>query len=363
MRFSVLRHLDALLFKSRPIQLTFFLTRRCNAHCPFCFYLSRAETAHQAQELSLDEIDQMASSLGNLLWLALSGGEPFLRQDLVRVVDIFYRHNRPAIILLPTNGLMPGIIARQTEAILKACPGSVVVVKVSLDGPKPLHDTLRGVAGAFDKATATCRLLATLAEQHDNLELGVNTVFCRANQDVMEETIQLVGRMHGIRTHTISLIRGDVGERALKDVDMDRYRRTIDLVESNLKGRHGSGYRFPGSRLKSAQDILQRRFIHRVRMEHRQVISCLAGRLTLVVTESGDVYPCESFTDRLGNIRENGYDLGKISTSRHALGIIEQIRARRCFCTHECYMMMNILFNLRTYPALCREYLALRNRH
>lgn len=34
-----------------------------------------------------------------------------------------------------------------------------------------------------------------------------------------------------------------------------------------------------------------------------------------------------------------------------------------CHCTHECYFIMNILFNPRLYPALFREYarLALRS--
>ncbi len=358
MTSSPLRHLGALFFKRRPIQLTLFLTRRCNARCRFCFYLSRKSTEDPA-ELSLAEIEQMASSLGSLLWLALSGGEPFLRRDLAAIVQAFHHYNRPVIILLSTNGLLPETVVRQTESILTNCPHSRVVVKVSLDGPEPVHDAMRGVAGAFRRATATCRLLAILARQQENLELGVNTVFCRANQDVMEETIRLVGRMEGIRTHTVSLIRGEVGARELKDVDLAGYRRTIDLLERNMKSGRGSGYRFPGGRFKAAQDIVQRRCIHRVRTEQRRVIPCQAGRLTLVVTETGDVYPCESFADRLGNIRDHDYDLHRISASRRATETLARIRARRCSCTHECYMMMNILFNLRMYPAICRQYLAL----
>jgi hypothetical protein len=36
------------------------------------------------------------------------------------------------------------------------------------------------------------------------------------------------------------------------------------------------------------------------------------------------------------------------------------IRNNECYCTHECYFMTNILFNLHMYPALMREYLQLR---
>ncbi|MBW2465878.1 MAG: radical SAM protein, partial [Deltaproteobacteria bacterium] len=80
MTYSPFRHLDSILWKRNPIQLTFFLTRRCNARCPFCFYISKQDAAVSAStELSIDEIERIAPQLGRLLWLAFSGGEIFLR--------------------------------------------------------------------------------------------------------------------------------------------------------------------------------------------------------------------------------------------------------------------------------------------
>ncbi len=361
MTYSLFRHIDSVFWKRQPIQLTFFLTRRCNARCPFCFYLSTdAVQRDDVPELSLLEIEKMASSLGRLLWLAFSGGEIFLRDDLVDVVKVFYRRNRPAIILLPTNGLLPDVIYRKTSAILASCPKSVVTVKLSLDGPGPLHDSLRGVAGAFAKTHETYQLLAGLAAKYDNFELGMNTVFCAANQDSMEEIIAHVNKLDGIKTHTVSLIRGDVRDSDLKNVDLQKYRQTISMLEANLKSRQAARYRFRGARLKSAQDIVQRRLIHQVRVERRQVVPCYAGQLTLVVTETGDVYPCESFARKLGNIREAGCDLRQILRSGPATEAVAAIQKDGCFCTHECYMMMNILFNARIYPALLKEFLALK---
>lgn len=340
--------------------MTFFLTRRCNAHCPFCFYLSREQTElEKAPELSLPEIEKMASSLGDLLWLALSGGEIFLRRDLVQVVDVFYRRNRPALILLPTNGLLPEVIYEKTAAILENCRKSIVTVKLSLDGPEQVHDSLRGVPGAFQKTLATYELLAGLVEQYENFELGINTVFCAANQERMEEIIDFVSTLDAIKTHTVSLVRGQVRAKELKQVDQQKYLETVALLESNLKSKKAARYRFRGSRLKAAQDIVQRRLIHRTRIEHQQVIPCTAGRLTLVVTETGNVYPCEAFTRHLGNIREHDCDLQRILRSEKTAKAVSAIQNRECYCTHECYMMMNILFNAGTYPALFREYIRL----
>jgi radical SAM protein with 4Fe4S-binding SPASM domain len=360
MTYSLFRHTGSILWKKQPIQLTFFLTSRCNARCPFCFYLSTDTIQrNDTPELSVEEIDKMAASLGKLLWLAFSGGEIFLRDDLVEVVNVFYKRNRPAIILLPTNGLLPEVIYRKTLAILESCPESVVTVKLSLDGPEAVHDSLRGVPGAFQKTMATYRLLADLVDQYENFELGINSVFCAENQDSMAEIINCVLNLDAIKTHTVSLIRGEVSDGGLKDVDMNKYRETISMLESNLKTKQSARYRFRGARIKAAQDILQRRLIHRTDLEQRQVIPCYAGRLTLVVTETGDVYPCESFTGKLGNVREKHYDLRQVLRSAETSQVLAAIKRKECYCTHECYMMMNILFNPKLYPDLLREYLAL----
>jgi radical SAM protein with 4Fe4S-binding SPASM domain len=359
MKYSPFRHLGSVLWKRTPIQLTLFLTSRCNARCPFCFYLSRPRQDN-LEELSLGELAKISSSVGNLLWLAFSGGEIFLRDDLLEITRLFYRNNKPAIILLPTNGLIPKTIYRNTEAILKSCPNSVVTVKLSLDGPEELHDSLRGVEGAYSKMIFCYETLAGLLDKYDNFELGINTVFCAANQDKMAETIELVAGLDKIKTHTISLIRGEVLADDLKEVSMAKYQAAIGMLEANMKKSRHNGYNFVGAGLKTAQDILQRRLIYETATKKEQLIPCQAGKLTAVVTETGDVYPCESFQDKLGNLRNSDYDLPQILGSEKGRLAMAAIKNNKCYCTHECYMIMNILFNPGQYPALFREYARLQ---
>jgi len=357
MTYSPFRHLGSVLWKRHPIQLTYFLTRRCNARCPFCFYLSR-ETGPAAPELSLVEISRIAASLDQLLWLAFSGGEIFLRQDIVDIARIFYERNRPAIILLPTNGLLTATIRARTEEILKQCPKSTVVVKLSLDGPPEIHDAMRGVKGSHAKTLATGAALGELASVYPNFEMGINSVFCADNQEYVEGLIDEVLTIPHIKTHTVSLIRGEVSRPGLKEVDLEKYRRVIRKLEGNLKRKIAATYGFRGGKLKAAQDILQRELIYRTALEQRPQLPCHAGRLNLVLTETGDLYPCESFTDKFGNLREHGYDVQKLLDSKRGRDLVRTIR-RGCHCTHECYMMTNILFNPALYPRLLKEYLRL----
>lgn len=358
--YSPFRHVRDIFWKQRPIHLTFFLTRRCNAECPFCFYLRSSDKISDNQpELSLEEISRTSSSLGTLLWLAFSGGEIYLRDDLVEISRIFYKNNKPAIMLFPTNGLLSEVIRDRTEEILKRCPKSTVVVKLSVDGLDGAHDALRNRSGSFEKAMQTYQLLEGLIDKYPNFELGINTIFCSENQNNMDDIIDFVSGLKNIKTHTISLIRGNLADANYKKVDYHKYNQAIERLEKNLKNSISGIYRFKGARVKAAQDIVQRRLIYQTTCEQKRVIPCYAGRLNLVLQEGGDIYPCEMLTESFGNIRKYDYDVGRVIRSENARKIIDAIRTSQCYCTHECYTMINILFNPKLYPAVAKKYLQL----
>ncbi len=360
MPYSPFRHIGSVFLKRNPIHLTLFLTRRCNAACPFCFYLSEKNLSDKVMpELSLDEIRKISQSMGRLLWLAYSGGEIFLRDDIVEITKTFYEQNKPAIILFPTNGLLTDVISEKIELILKNSLESTIVLKLSLDGTEELHDEIRGRKGSFRKTMETYNMLGGLLDRYPNFELGINTVFCSCNQDSMDEIIGFVNGLENIKTHTVSLIRGTVSDNDLKLIDIQKYFDAINLLASNLRKKVSSMYRFRGAKIKAAQDVLQRRLIYETIAQNKQTLPCYAGKLNLVVTESGDVYPCESFQKKLGNIRDLNCDVKKMLSSGQARNIINSITKTGCFCTHECYFMTNILFNPGMYPALLKEYLQL----
>lgn len=356
MMHSALRFIPDIFLRNRIAHLTLFITRRCNLGCDFCFYLKGAGDVPMGPELSVSEIDKITRSLGSQLWVSLSGGEIFLREDLIEICKAVYDNSRPTIILLPTNGLMPERIAETTEKILRQSPKSVVVVKISLDGIGNKHDDFRGKPGCFDLAMRTYEMLGPLLDKHKNFELGINTVFAKGNQDCMPEIIDFVKGLDKIKTHTISLCRGE----GANEVDMGKYLKAAGMLESSLKDGSAATYEFKGARLKAAQDVIQRRLIHRTMTEDKRQIECLAGRINLVIAESGEAYPCESFKDmhRLGNVREFDGDIRALMDSKRAKGVINDIQ-RGCYCTHECFMMTNILFNPLMYPGLFWEYISI----
>ena len=94
-------------------------------------------------ELSLEQIEALAKELGGLHWIALSGRDPYLRKDLVEIVQAFYKYSRPNIISHVTNGYYPDRVSIMTKEMAASCPKSKVLVIFSLDGLEATHEQIR----------------------------------------------------------------------------------------------------------------------------------------------------------------------------------------------------------------------------
>ena len=78
---------------------------------------------------------------------------------------------------------------------------------------------------------------------------------------------------------------------------------------------------------------------------------------------NGDILPCELLIDRkLGNVRDVNYDFKKIWYSQKADETRKFIRDTKCFCTYECFLTVNILFNPRMMPKILKEWGSLKVR-
>ena len=257
MTYSPLRFLPSVVSKRRPIHLVMFVTKVCNARCPFCFYLEDANFSLEHGDLTMDEITQVSKSLGNMLWVAFSGGEVFLRKDLPDIARTFYKNNKPSIMFFPTNGIQSERISTMAEEIAKTCPKTAVTVKISIDAVGDLHSEMRGVKNTFENCVKTYQALEPLLDKYPNFDLGVNTVFAADNQHEVGKVIDYI-RDWRVTTHTLSLTRGDLKNPEWKNVDMELYKQHVDRLEQEVKSGAHPIYRFWGGRIKAAQDIVQR---------------------------------------------------------------------------------------------------------
>ncbi|MCA9291739.1 MAG: radical SAM protein [Phycisphaerales bacterium] len=265
-----------------PEAVQWISTATCDLHCPHCY--SHAGRRGR-EELDFDEvarhiIDELVR-LGRPRFV-IAGGEALLRPDFARLVRLLHRRRIPWA--LHTHG---GRVDRLLDVFRRHPP---VMVAISLDGPREVHDAFRGRAGSFDDALRAMHLLKSVGVP----EVIAGTTITRANADRLVDLVPVVldsgadawgfhlvtpeGRAGG---HPELLPTAGQVRRAAA---LARRLRAIMRVE--LDNEWGSA---------GAEDAFYR----------DDPFLCGAGRLSCVIAANGDVMPCTTTdpAERAGNVR------------------------------------------------------------
>lgn len=113
------------------------VTRRCNLRCDYCFVgWSRDWTSDLPVEVARQAIREGA---GRFDLLHFTGGEPFAYRAIFELIELGVAEGYPGI-LINSNGTM---LSDAHIARLGGYAGRVAL-SISLDGPAPLHDRVRG---------------------------------------------------------------------------------------------------------------------------------------------------------------------------------------------------------------------------
>ncbi len=335
-------HLTLIRKGHLPHEVIFFVTNKCNSSCSGCFYRDRINKP--IKELSLEEIRMTSTGMGRFYSLLVSGGEPFLREDLPEICHAFYRNNRPNLIFIPTNGLATRNILEKTEGMLKTCARTRIILAPSLDGVGKTHDDIRGVRGGFRKTLKTIEGAVKLKERYPNLSIMINTVVSRRNYSEIPKLMDFIKTRQGINYHSVSPIRNKAG-RASEESPTPRQWATLYkiLLGYDIYYLSKEKVHFLGLNLKGKRKIYS--LIETGIMGQGFGFRCLAGNTIGVIEPDGDVRLCES-TGPVGNLRDFNYDFRRLWFSEMAEKRRREIR--NCSCIHPCFLVHRIVYNPKT---------------
>lgn len=158
-------HAAGHIYVPKPLYATLHVTHRCNSRCVMC---SDWKNQGEGKELTTVEIERIFSNplFHSVEKFALSGGEPTLRENLIEtvetVLDCCPQIKETALL---TNGLEPNIVEEKVKGLLALSKfrGPIkLMVQVSLDGYGDIHEKVRRVPRAFERATETIKVLKRL---------------------------------------------------------------------------------------------------------------------------------------------------------------------------------------------------------
>lgn len=311
-----------------PNRVVLDVTRRCNLRCRMC----HTWRAPSAGELTLAEIERLLSSLPRLVWLDVTGGEPFVRKDAAEVLTAAIERPRALGVLhFQTNGWATDRIVRATQAVRARRDGVELIVTVSIDGPAAVHDAMRGRAGSFDRALATLQGLWALP----GVEVHVGTTITGDNAHAVESLgavlLAAVPGFHARRWHWnwAQVSRHFYGNEHLRAAP----RVPPGELLSRLRRRRGVP--------RGLVELMEQLYLLHLEFVQRgepSGIPCQALRSTVFVSPEGELYPCHLYDRPLGNVRE--HDLATLWASEavaRARRDIEALACGGCFSACEAY--------------------------
>ena len=351
-----------LKYKQLPSYFIFYPTSRCNLKCSHCFYHDSLNK--RFNELTLAEIDKITQTMDPILSLILTGGEPYLRHDLDQIVRIFYENTKVPIISIPSNGWYLEKMKKQITNMMEWCPLLTLNQQISIDGIGVDHDNIRmdkkvvGSENSFEKAIATIKSLKDLQKTYNRINIGIIITFTSQNQKKFKEIIKEIFFLAEPDNISINLVRGDPKQKVNLDLDLELYRDAVKYRDNLFYQKKMSGHsRFPGNKYATAARIMLNELTNKTYEKNKYITPCYAGNLSGVMYPEGDVYPCEILDDshKIGNIRDFDLNFKNLWLSQKAKKEINFIKKTKCFCTHECFNTVNILFNLKNYPEIIKK--------
>jgi len=294
-----------------PYKVTFAVTYRCNSRCKTCNIWAKKTV----REMSQEEIESFFKNSNSFSWIDLTGGEPSLRKDFADICETISKYCKNLVLLhFPTNGYLTDKIINDVKRIQSFSSHNKVIITVSIDGDEKLNDEIRGIHGGWKKQIETFVKLRELR----NIETVFGITLSPFNFDKFEPTLNSLKNVVPwltIKDFHISLMNYSeifYNNLELKDQtselnDRDKILKTMAQTlkqYNNMIGRPKTPRLFlEYTFLKLAENYLKTGVTP---------LRCHALKSSCFIDPTGEVYPCITFNQSLGNLRDYGYDLGKI---------------------------------------------------
>lgn len=256
-------------------------------------------------------------SLPQLKFINLTGGEPFIREDLDEIVEECFRHS-PRIVISTS-----GYFEDRVIALAEKFPN--IGIRISIEGLSRKNDELRGREGGFDRGLRTLLRLREMGVK----DIGFGCTVSNHNSKDMLALYSL-SRALGMEFATAAFhnsfyFHKDDNSITNRDEVCSDFTK---LIEMQLKEKH------PKSWFRAYFNMGLINYIH----GNRRMLPCEAGTTNFFIDPWGNVLPCNGMESKywkesMGNIHDE--DFMTIWTSERAQKVRERVRT----CPKNCWMV------------------------
>ncbi len=340
---------NALITHKFPITLTHFVTQRCNARCPHCF----VDFKNAQNELTLEEIEKITKTTGSCLRnVALTGGEPFIRDDFFEIANIWYKNTPIKSMVVATNGSMPDKIEEFCKKASKIDLPASFFFSYDFIGEK--HSEYRGLKDLHLNVIESSKIIQSYKNKFNTT---FNITISENNCETAFETYEYMRDVIKAQNINCTMLRGEKAncldtqtrEKLAKAYEEIQTRKQKDFDNGLIKGFSNNSFT---SILLNAKNRVLWKYILETFNKNNYISPCSAGSTFGIIYHDGSVFPCELLNTKMGNLKDFDYDFLKLWNSIHAKNIKKDIICSKCHCSDECSWLINIFSSPRYYSEL-----------
>jgi MoaA/NifB/PqqE/SkfB family radical SAM enzyme len=293
------------------------VTYRCNAQCHMCNIWKYP--TEKTEEITVDDLQKIP---GNLKFANITGGEPFIRDDIEEL--IFLVKSKTKRLVVSTNGYY-------WERIIEvAQKDKSIGFRVSLEGLPEANDRLRGIKNGFDRGLRTLLMLRSMGVK----DIGFGITVSDGNAKDLMELYQLAKEMNM--------------EFATAAVHNTYYFHKFDNQILNKEVAIAELQKLIAELLKSSRT----KNWYRAYFNHglvnyinggKRLLPCEVGTNVFFMDPYGEIRPCNGMEESMGNIKKMSFD--EIWQGEEA----KRVRKLVTSCDKNCWMVGSAVPAMKKY--------------
>lgn len=304
--------------KEKKLNGTVIVTYRCNAKCTMCNRYKCPSAPED--ELTIDTIKK----LPKMYFTNITGGEPFIREDLKDVVRELYKKSDR--IVISTNGFF-------TDRIIDLCKEFPNIgIRISIEGLEETNNKIRGLDDGFNRGYTTLKKLVEMGMQ----DVGFGMTVQDANANDLVPLYDISNEMNmEFATATLHNSFYFVEDTNLID-DREMVARNFEglinkMLDSNNPKKWFRAYFNHG--------------LINYLYGQKRLLPCDMSFDSFFIDPFGDVMPCNGTKEKevMGNLNEQSWD--ELWNSEQADIVREKVR----HCDRQCWMIGSVSPAMKKY--------------
>lgn len=321
----------------RTLYGTVIVTYRCNARCNMCDCFKYPTKPNE--EISLDIIRK----LPEMAFTNITGGEPFVRQDLPEIVEVLNKKTNR--IVISTNGYF-------TDRIIHLCERfSNVGIRISVEGLQETNDRIRGIPNGFEKSLQTLKTLMEMGHKDIGLAMTLQDMNC-------EDLVPLYNLAESLELEFATAALHNSFYFRKTDNKINQPNHVAKNLERLINEMLNS---------KSPKQWFRAYFNHGLInyiYGNPRLLPCDMSKNGFFIDPYSDVLPCNGMAQKsvMGNLKDQTWEELWNSSQAH------QVRAQTKVCDRNCWMIGSASPAMHRYiwvPMwwILRHKLFLRNKY